>query len=145
MKHKHFELVTTFNKNVLNIEPRNLGLQNQDEFGLSMVQLHEECQEIEEAYQKGDLVGVIDGCIDLEYFLLGILYKMGLDTIDYETIFHIIHSANMQKRIGENNKRTGFNAADAVKDSDWVAPEVYIEQYLNIATREKEKEKSIGA
>jgi predicted HAD superfamily Cof-like phosphohydrolase len=143
MNHKHFELVSSFNKEILNIKERNFGLQDIAEFKLSMVQLREEIQEIEEAFDKKDLVGVIDGCIDLEYFLLGILYKMGLDNTDYETIFHIIHSANMQKKKGINAKRTGYDAADAIKLNDWVPPEEAICRYIGLATKEKEKEKSI--
>lgn len=127
--------VVEFNQKVLNIKPRELGLMDHDEFQLSLAQFREETGEIAQAYDIGDLVGVIDGVIDLHFFLLGVVYKHGIPEELYKDLFMAVADANMEKKLGVKSGREGFgNSADAIKPEGWVAPEVrirnLIEKYL---------------
>ena len=116
--------VEYFNRKVLGIEPRQIGLMDPMEFKLSMTQLREEIREMEEAYEHGDLIAVVDGMVDLDYFLKGVVYKHGIMAPIYNEIFKVVHDANMQKKLGVKSGREGFDgAADAVKPAGWVAPE----------------------
>lgn len=118
------KLVEHFNKEMLEIPERKISLQDLDEFNLSLHQLREEIDEIEEAYHEGNLVGVLDGLIDLDYFQKGVLYKMGITSEFYPKCFEVVHTCNMQKVMGKKATRLGYgNSADAVKPEGWVAPE----------------------
>jgi len=120
---KQYTQVVDFNRAILKIAKRPVGIQDPDEFMLSMTQLKEEIGEIEEAYKHQDFVELIDGLIDLEYFLLGIFYKNGLSSKTHEDIFTAVHIANLNKKAGIKKGREGFSAADANKPEDWVSPE----------------------
>lgn len=114
-----------------------MGLQEKQEFDLSMVQLQEEINEIMEAYENADFIGLVDGLIDLEYFLLGVMYKCGLDAESHRDIFTAVHNCNVKKVMGVKAGREGFDAADAVKPEDWVPPEEMIDGILtSIKARE---------
>lgn len=126
-----FTLVQHFNREVLSIKSRSLGFQERDEFELSMRQLQEEINEISDAFAESDFIGLIDGLIDLEYFLLGVLYKNGVDCDMHSEIFEAVHNCNMQKVKGIKAGREGFNAIDAVKPEDWVSPEERISDILS--------------
>jgi len=140
---KQFEMVEVFNRDILNIPPRKMEIQYSDEFNLSIAQLREEIFEIEKAFTQRSYHDMIDGLIDLNYYLFGIFYKMGIDATDYATVFSIVHEANMKKKLGSNPQRQGFKSADAIKPFDWESPEVAIEFYLNLAKKEKAKEKNL--
>lgn len=116
--------VVKFNQDILEIAERKIGLQALDEFNLSLHQLREEIDEMEEKYHQGDLVGVLDGLIDLDYFQKGVVYKMGITEQLYNRLFGIVHDANMAKAMGKKATRLGYgNAADAVKPDGWIPPE----------------------
>lgn len=70
--------VVDFNQRVLNITQRPHGLLNQAELDISIKCLHEEIDEFKEAAEKGDFIGQVDAMIDLQYFAMGVLYKLGL-------------------------------------------------------------------
>lgn len=136
---RNHEQVEQFNQQILGIAPRKVGLQSANEFDLSMHQLQEEITEIIEAYINQDLVGVIDGLIDLDYFLKGIIYKHGLNAALYEQMFTAVHNANMEKKRGVKEGREGYgNAADAIKPEGWMPPEARIRQILDTVTRIEE-------
>lgn len=125
------QLVEHFNREILGIEERKLGLQDPNEFRLSLHQLREEIDEIEEAYENGDLVGVIDGLIDLDYFHKGVVYKMGIPSTLYAQMFEAVHSCNMAKSRGTKETRQGYgDSADAIKPEGWVAPEVVLAEMI---------------
>ena len=137
---KQFKQVVDFNLNILSIPQRELGVQDTDEFALSIAQLHEEIQEIKEAYHQGDFIGLLDGLIDLNYFLFGIMYKNGLTTEMYEQLFSAVHDCNSEKKLGVKATRQGFgDAADAIKPEGWVAPETKIQQILEIHNGKNKK------
>lgn len=127
-----FAKVAHFNHHVLEITPRPVGLQSHEEARLSERQLIEEAEEFLDAVvEDKDVVKAVDACIDSIYFALGILYKMGVTEEKFDSIFEVVHNANMKKVMGKKANRQGFDAADATKPEDWVAPEVYIERILN--------------
>lgn len=130
---KQFLDVSHFNREILGIKPRSVGSQPRSEFELSMHQLKEEIEEIEDAYEKGDFIGVLDGMIDLEYFLLGIFFKNGIDEETHAALFDAVHQANLLKRAGVKAGREGYDAADAVKPSSWVDPQLKFARILERA------------
>ncbi len=122
--------VINFNFDVLDIPKRPLGIQEQDEFSLSMHQLREEIEEIQDAYSQGDFIGVLDGLIDLEYFLLGIFYKNGVNEPTHSELFDAVHQANILKKQGIKAGREGYSSADAIKPKAWVDPEIMFARIL---------------
>ena len=116
------EQICEFNKEVLGIERKELCPWPAHEFEFLMKALHEEIAEVRDAYHKEDIIGIVDGILDLCYFAVGGLYRAGVEPEKIRACFNVIHHANMQKKKGVNAKRdTG--AEDAVKPEDWVSPE----------------------
>lgn len=82
----------------------------------------EEMDEIADALASNNLPEQVDGFIDLIYFALGGLHKLGAPT---EECFAAVHAANMQKKrakIAAESKRG--SAEDAVKPEGWVPPDI---------------------
>jgi len=127
--------VINFNRSILGISKREPGQQKVDEFKLSMHQLREEIDEIEQSYERGDFIGILDGLIDLEYFLLGIFYKNGIGEKTHAELFDAVHQANLLKKSGTKVGREGYDAADAVKPSSWVDPELKFARILEKAKK----------
>lgn len=125
-----FTQVKEFNKDILGIAPRPKGLQSPDEAALSHKQLTEEAEEFLQANKDHDYIGSVDACIDSIVFAMGILYKLGVTETEFDTIFEIVMSANMAKKIGVKKGREGFGAADAIKPEGWVPPEELIAKVL---------------
>lgn len=124
-------LVEHFNETILGIPRRRVGMMSAEEFKLSLHQLREEIDEIEEAFEKGDLVGVVDGLIDLDYFHKGVVYKHGINKSLYYNMFRVVHEANMAKKKGTKETRQGYgDAADAVKPEGWIPPEETLAEML---------------
>jgi len=123
--------VINFNSSVLGIMRRRPGPQDAAEFKLSMHQLREEITEIEEAFEKGDFIGILDGLIDLEYFLLGVFYKNGINESVHAELFDAVHQANLLKKIGTKEGREGYDAADAIKPDSWTNPELKFARILD--------------
>ena len=119
-----------FNRKILGISPRTPAMQSEDEFKLSLKQLREEVSELEQSYEYQDFIGVLDALIDMEYFLLGIFWKNGIDEKTHEKLFTAVHNANMMKKLGVKKGREGFEAADAVKPTDWTDPQVMFARIL---------------
>lgn len=127
---KAFRMVERFNDQVLNIGARPHGLQPLDEADLSYTQLTEEAKEYLDARASHDLPGCVDAAMDSIVFSMGILYKMGVTDEEFDTIFEVIMNANMTKKKGVAKGREGFDAADAAKPDDFVAPEQMIMEIL---------------
>lgn len=123
--------VQEFNFQVLGVPQRELCMMPQEEMQLSLVQLREEIQEMEDKYKEGDFVGVIDGMIDLQYFLFGVVYKHGIPEYLWEKMFKAVHEANMEKKLGVKKERGDFGAADAIKPEGWVPPEQRLQELLD--------------
>lgn len=120
----HAELVADFNYVVLDIEfEPEIGLPSSSSMELSMAQLLEELEELDDAVKRNDVVDAADALIDGIYFAYGVMYKMGISPDKIDAIFRTVHKANTSKMIGIKDGREGFNAVDAVKPDGWTPPE----------------------
>jgi len=127
------EQVAEFNLKILGIDlPKQIGELSYADFTLLMKQLDEELVELKTAWEDATVTGQVDAIIDLIYFALGGLHKMGLRTNQVEHVFGLVHEANMTKGLGKVAKRHVEGALDAVKPADFVAPELAIREYLNV-------------
>lgn len=124
--------VVEFNKKVLGIKQRKLGLLSMSETLITNQALAEELEEFGTACDDRDLVGCIDALIDLQYFAVGAMYKMGMTSAQIEKCMSAVHQANMTKRKGVNKKRGDGKAADAVKPTGWTAPEERIKKIMRL-------------
>ena len=123
--------IVDFNQNILGIKQRLPAMLNDSEFRISMEYLREEVNELSDAHVDGDFIGCIDALVDLRYFAVGVLYKLGLTAEQIELIDQAVHDANMQKKLGKKEGRGDGVAADAVKPEGWVSPEERIAAMLD--------------
>ena len=123
--------VVDFNQRILGIGQRKPAMLSQSEFDISIACLTEEIAEFDEAHTNGDFIGCIDAIIDLRYFAVGVLYKLGLTAEQIEAMDQAVHDANMQKRLGKKEGRGDGIAADAVKPEGWISPEERIAAILD--------------
>jgi len=129
------QLVETFNNEVLKLEldKREIGIQDEAEYTLSVIQLKEEIEEFIEAHENRSVIGCVDAMIDLVYFAYGVMLKHGLSAEQINQCFSHVHDANMEKKLGVKATRVVDGApADAIKPEGWVAPEVRIADCLGI-------------
>lgn len=122
--------IVQFNREVLKIEPRELGNMSPEESDITIKCLNEEVEEFQIAYDNLDYIGTVDALLDLIYFAVGALYKQGLTPEEMEKCMFAVHGANMAKQLGVNQRRGDGSAADAVKPKDWVSPEERIADIL---------------
>lgn len=121
--------VIEFNRDLLGIEQRTPAMMSVEEHTHLTMALQEELKEFNDAVVEGNVVGAVDALIDLMYFAIGGLWKLGLSHEQMVHCMKAVHAANMLKRKGKVAKRyTG--AADAVKPENWVAPEELIRKIL---------------
>lgn len=129
MEKSKFQQVKKFNEEIINLEvmaeAKDLPKERYHWF---YNVINEELIEFEEAYDKGDNIGMLDALIDMAYFLLGRVYECGFSEAHWDKCFAAVHECNMTKRKG--NKGRGSDD-DAVKDVDWVGPEERIREILN--------------
>lgn len=124
------EMAAEFNQKVMKIEPRKLGMMDPAEMAFAAKSLREEIVEMVDAFDLGDLVGVVDALIDLDFFRRGILYKHGITPELYEKLFAVVWSKNMKKELGQPKPTRCELALDAIKPIGWVGPEDEIRQLL---------------
>lgn len=127
-----FENIIEFNQRVLGVSPRPLGLLNLAEVEITVKCLNEEVVELELAHEEGDFIGAVDALVDNIYFAVGALYKLGLTGVSIEQCIKAVHAANMEKKLGVNERRGDGQAADAVKPEGWVGPEERISLILDL-------------
>lgn len=119
---KFFAQVSEFNKEVIGYsQPLAPEMLPSDVLDLSLIQLREEIDELEQARTVTEQV---DALIDLLYFANGALYKIGLSELDYTYCSTAVHLANMTKAAGKKAAR-GYDgtAQDAVKPANFEGPE----------------------
>lgn len=80
----------------------------------------EELTEMREAFEKQNLIGVVDAVGDLIYGAMGTFKKMGLTRSQVRAVFAAIHAANMAKKKGDKGRGSD---EDAVKPADFVPPD----------------------
>jgi predicted HAD superfamily Cof-like phosphohydrolase len=124
------EDVFEFNEKVIGVSRERPECLSETELIWLRQAFREESQEIADAFTKGDLVGMVDGCLDMAYFAIGGLKRMGLTTEQAMMCFEAVHKANMRKAKGKQAKR-GDMEEDAVKPEDFVAPDELIRQILS--------------
>ena len=124
------EQIIEFNKVVLGIEPRELGIMSEAEIDITAKSLIEEAEEFVEAHMDGNFLGTVDALLDSIYFAVGALYKSGLTAEQICESMSAVHHCNMDKKLGVNRKRGDGSAADAVKPVGWTAPEERISKIL---------------
>lgn len=76
----------------------------------------EEMQELFEAMDRGDMVGIADGIADLLYVTLGCAVGHGLEMAP---IFAAVHNANMAKSLDKRRED-----GKILKPEGWVPPDI---------------------
>lgn len=122
--------VHQFNVDVIGIGDREIGLLNSKELEYAMKAISEETQEFSEAHHTQDLIGAVDAVIDLMYFSLGFLSRMGLSPEQISGCMTAVHMANMRKQASKNMSKRVEGVADAAKPEGWTGPEEAIAEIL---------------
>lgn len=125
-----FKSVEEFNVKVVGVDriaPKPL---DDEEFGFFTGCLKEEIEELEEAHGQ-DFIAEVDAIIDLVYFAVGGLCRMGIPANVQERLFDIVHNANMQKNSGSKDRQV-THSLDAVKPEGWEPPEEKIAECLDL-------------
>lgn len=121
--------VFDFNELIIGTGHVDLNPLDEAKFNWTMRAYTEELVEFSKAFKEQDIVGMVDGCLDLVYFAIGTLKKMGLSREQAIACMNHIHEKNMLKKKGKMETR-GNEADDAVKPVEWVGPEEGISQIL---------------
>lgn len=116
-----------FNEQVINLGDIEFNALTQKQFDWTVNFCHEELNEFKEAFDKQDIVGMVDAIGDLIYGAMGTFKKMGLSREHVHECFAAIHAANMTKKRGDKGRGSD---EDAVKPADFVAPEQAIADIL---------------
>ena len=112
------EEIFDFNKLVLSISKNKICELSASEAEFIKKAIDEETKELHEAITSGNIVDQIDALIDLAYFAIGGIYKLGLSAEQANTCFTHIHATNMSKVKGVKQGRSEFKSLpDAVLDS----------------------------
>jgi hypothetical protein len=133
MVSKVIESVCAFNRDLLGINRLDTGpaLLPEEEARWLCRALTEEVEEFREAHNAEQLTHSVDALIDLMYFTIGGLWRMGIEPRLIEDCFEAIHQANMTKRRGQKPSRpTDGTVADAIKPAEWVDPIKVLEPLL---------------
>lgn len=84
--------------------------------------LQEELEELDAAYEAGDLAAAADALVDLVVVALGTAVWMGLP---WQALWDEVHRANMAKERGQKEGRKhSRDAIDLIKPPGWRAPDV---------------------
>lgn len=109
------------------------GLLDDATFDYRLKFLYEELDEFTVAHNKDDLVGAVDGLLDLVYVALGTLLNMGLSTKQIEQCWNTIQEANINKiRVSSADESKRGHSSDVRKPLDWVSPEKKIAVHLGL-------------
>jgi predicted HAD superfamily Cof-like phosphohydrolase len=84
--------------------------------------LSEELDEIDKAWEEGNIVELADGLVDLVYVALGVAHKLGLP---WDALFAEVHRANMTKRRATSAaESTRGSIYDIVKPENFIPPQI---------------------
>lgn len=118
-----YSKVIDFNIKVLGIEPKEKpSVLNQTISAHLYDCLLEEVNEFYDSNTDIDIIGCVDALIDLIYFALGGIHKLGLTEEQFEKCFQLVHEHNMRKVKGVVAKRHN-GSPDAAKPTNWEPPE----------------------
>jgi predicted HAD superfamily Cof-like phosphohydrolase len=95
-------------------------LPTKEQFDFKMKHIREELDELEKAFNEGNLVDFADGLVDTVYVALGLSHFAG---IPFLACFHEVHRANMKKERAktEADSKRG-SKLDIVKPKGWNPP-----------------------
>ena len=128
-------MVSEFNRTLLGINPGGIAnpkLLTDDVVGWLTHALREELDEMTAAQDAEDLSGCVDALIDLIYFAIGGMIRMGLSDDQIKLCFSAVHQANMKKRLGTKPTRAGYgDTPDAIKPDGFNSPEQLILDILS--------------
>ena len=130
--YKFAESVIEFQEKILGIPKPEKGLEKPAQVTWLMNALREEIDEYDDAVADEDYIGAVDALIDLLYFAIGGLHRMGLSADDMAICGQIVHRANLRKKKGIVEKRGDGTVADAVKTEVFVSPEDLMRHYLGV-------------
>jgi predicted HAD superfamily Cof-like phosphohydrolase len=117
--------VFDFNERVIKTPVNQpLGPLTQAQFDWTVKAYKEETKEFVEGAVNQDMIKMVDSCLDLVYFAVGTLKKLGLTREQAHACFMAIHIANMRKEKGEVAGRGGDE--DAKKPENFVPPDEQI-------------------
>jgi len=85
-----------------------------------MALLREEHDETQEAAERMDPVGYIDGLVDLVFVAIGNAIQAGYN---FDAHWDAVVKANLAKERGEKPNRPGTGGFDVIKPAGWVGPE----------------------
>lgn len=93
--------------------------------------LTEEIDELKEALDTGDRVGVFDALLDLVYVAQGTALMAGITPEKWAKGMKAVHKANMKKKKVKNadESKRGHHF-DCVKPKNWVGPETTLAEIL---------------
>jgi hypothetical protein len=128
--------VIKFNRDILGIRPDGRRVLTPVMKEWLCKALREEVDEFEAANE--DYIGHVDALVDLIYFAVGGLYKLGLDAGMISQCAHKVHDCNMKKKLGVKESRGDGSVPDAIKDSDFESPEMQLK--VVVFSREPEYE-----
>jgi predicted HAD superfamily Cof-like phosphohydrolase len=124
--------IVAFNRDVLGVTRDQPKLLTEAEAQWLVKALLEEVSEFHEAHElNSNLPQSVDALLDLIYFAVGGLYRLGLSVDQIMLCFHAVHQANLTKKRGVKDSRPqDGSVADAVKTADFVDPVIHIERIL---------------
>ena len=119
-----------FNRTVLGFDEKQMVLPlDMPEEEWLIASLKEEVQEYEDAM---NLPEKVDALIDLTYFAIGGLVKLGLNEEQAQDCFDAVHRANMTKKSGINTTRPNDGSViDAIKDENFQDPTEAIKEIIS--------------
>lgn len=124
------ENVVEFNEKILGVTKPKISKPTSEAASFLISCLQEEIKEYIRAYNTGNEIDCIDALIDLMYFAVGGLHRLGLTPDQMAQCGRIIHKANMNKQLGVVSRRGDGSLPDAVKPENWSSPEASMRQYL---------------
>lgn len=117
-----FDAIYDFNEQVIGTPVNQpMGPLTQAQFDWTLKAWHEEIHEFVAAAHSQDMVKMVDSCLDLIYFAVGTMKKLGVNREQAYACMMAIHEANMCKKKGVVTSRGGDE--DAFKPSDFVPPD----------------------
>lgn len=122
--HRKFGLATTPAPGCASWDRRAPATVDAETFLFRLQFMHEELNEILQAYRDGDLAKVADGLADLDYVVAGTAH---LFSIPHDDVVAEVHRTNMAKERAtgvDDGRSTRRSSIDVVKPAGWTPPDV---------------------
>ncbi len=103
------------------------GFESEESKKLRVRLLKEEVDELKEALEEDDKVGVLDALVDIQYILSGTVVEFGFQKL-FDDAFEEIHSSNMSK-LDENGKPILREDGKVLKSENYRKPD--LKQFLD--------------